>query len=128
MNTNRSYVAFILYAVSAACSVWLAGAQAAPEQRPANVQFIHLPSGIEVNGDGLTLRVTALRDDVLRVRASHHGRLPEDSSWAVLAVPRAASVMVTEEATGFRTNALRVSFDRTLRLSVSDLSGHVLQQ
>ena len=32
----------------------------------------------------LVMQITALRDDVLRIRASGTGVLPEDASWAVL--------------------------------------------
>jgi len=43
-----------------------------------------LPNGIEVNSGNLNIKVTALRDDVLRVTLYHEGALPEDASWAVL--------------------------------------------
>jgi alpha-glucosidase len=76
----------------------------------------------------MTIRVTALRDDVLRVRASKGGDFGEDASWAVLPGPRTSTVEVIAEDGGFKTKALRVSFDKTMRLTVSDLSGHVLQQ
>jgi alpha-glucosidase len=92
------------------------------------IQTQHLPNGIEISGNGVALWVTALRDDVLRVRASENGELPEDASWAVLKEARGASVPVTAESAGFSTKALRVSFDSSMRLTVSDLSGHVLQQ
>jgi alpha-glucosidase len=92
------------------------------------LQTQHLRNGIEITVNGVTLCVTALRDDVLRVRASQGGVLPEDASWAVLTEARGASVPVTAETAGFTTKALRVSFDDILRLTVSDLSGHVLQQ
>ncbi len=38
------------------------------------------------------MQITALRDDVLRIRASGTGVLPEDASWAVLPEARSASV------------------------------------
>ena len=87
-----------------------------------------LPNGIEVSAAGVTVQITALREDVLRVRATHSGALPEDASWAVLPAARTASVKVAPDTNGFHTAALKVSLDASLRLTVSDLSGNVLQQ
>jgi alpha-glucosidase len=92
------------------------------------IQTQRLANGIEISGNGVTLWVTALRDDVLRVRASQSGEPPADASWAVLSEAREASAPVTAESAGFCTKALRVSLDSSMRLTVSDLSGHVLQQ
>jgi alpha-glucosidase len=91
-----------------------------------------LPNGIEVSAHGTVLRVTALRDDVLRVRAAQDGKLPEDASWAVLPAARTASVRTTPDITagniGFHTNSLRISLTPDLRLTVADLAGHILQK
>jgi alpha-glucosidase len=120
--------ALFLFAIGAALSAPLAGAQRAPQTAPDIAHVNQLPNGIQISGHGVTMRVTALREDVLRVRASRSGVFTEDESWAVLAKARAASVPVTPESTGFRTKALRVSFDSSMQLTVSDLAGHVLQQ
>jgi alpha-glucosidase len=92
-----------------------------------------LPNGIELRDGALVMRITALRDDVLRIRASHAGALPEDASWAVLPEPRAASVAVTQESdatvAGFHTASLRVRVGRANGLlTLLDLVGNVLQQ
>src|SRR6202012_3342820 len=76
---------------------------------------------------------TALRDEVMRVRASAGASLSEDASWAVLAGSRTASVPVTPENTattvGFSTHSLHVEIDRkTLCLTVRSHDGRVLQQ
>ena len=76
----------------------------------------------------LTIRVDALRDDVLRVRVYPAGQPAEDASWAVLPAARTARVPVQTEADGFQTGAVRVAIGADLRLTVSDLAGHVLQQ
>jgi alpha-glucosidase len=91
-----------------------------------------LPNGIELRDGALIMRITALRDDVLRIRAGS-GTLPEDSSWAALPGPRAASVAVTQNSdssvAGFHTAILRITADRkTGRLTVFDNSGRVVQQ
>ena len=79
------------------------------------------------------MEITALRDDVLRVRVGPEGKLPEDASWAVLPEARTAKVTVTASnnrgAAGFKTAKLIVSVDRaTMALKVTDLDGHVIDQ
>lgn len=102
----------------------------APEN-PATVKA--LSNGIEVRNGKTVLQVVALRDDVLRVRQSINGELPEDASWAV---PQAIRQLVsnvipesTEHAFGFRTKVLRVRIEpASLRLSISDSQGNILQE
>jgi alpha-glucosidase len=90
-------------------------------------------NGIEIRSESAVMQVTALQDDVLRVRVGPRGQLPEDASWAVLAAARTASVRVSAEedaaSVGFRTNTLRVKVDRaTMRLRVTDLNGTLIQE
>jgi alpha-glucosidase len=92
-----------------------------------------LPNGIELHDGILILRITALRDDVLRIRASRSGVLPEDASWSVLPEARSASIAVTQDSdaksAGFHTASLRITVDRTSGLlTLSDLAGNILQQ
>jgi alpha-glucosidase len=92
-----------------------------------------LPNGIELHDGPLTMRITALRDDVLRIRASRTAMLPEDASWAVLSEARSASIAVTQDSNptiaGFHTTAIRLSIDRaTGLLTLSDNAGNILQQ
>ncbi len=92
-----------------------------------------LSNGIEVRHAGMLLQVLALREDVLRVRLSPKGELPEDASWAVPAEVRHQRVEVTPDATpdavGFHTKTLSVRIERaTLQLSIIDLSGNILQE
>src|ERR1700757_165199 len=92
-----------------------------------------LPNGVEARHSGMLLQVVALRDDVLRVRLAAKGELPEDASWAALSDIRQQHVEVTPvvptDPAGFHTRALRVRIERaTLRLSITDLQGNVLQE
>src|ERR1041384_7800714 len=50
--------------------------------------------GIEVQAGSASLRVTALRDDIIRVRVAPGSAFPEDSSWAVLPEARSKSIDV----------------------------------
>jgi alpha-glucosidase len=95
--------------------------------------FQILPNGIEVRRNDTVLTVIALRNDILRVRLSAKGVLPEDASWAVPADIRHQAIDVSPEsfpdAYGFHTKLLRIRIDRiTLRLIVSDLQGNILQE
>jgi alpha-glucosidase len=92
-----------------------------------------LSNGIEIRSGEAILQITALRDDVLRVRVGPHGRLPEDSSWAVLPNSRVASTTVSAEedaaSVGFHTAALRIRVERaTMRLRITDLKGNIVQE
>jgi alpha-glucosidase len=128
MNRTRGLTALLFCVAGAALPGIYSWAQGVTNNVAAIIQTRPLPNGIELSGNGVTVRVTALRDDVLRVRAAKNGEFSEDASWAVLNGPRMSSVSVTAEKTGFSTKALRVSFDSEMRLTVSDLVGRVLQQ
>jgi alpha-glucosidase len=89
-----------------------------------------LRDGIELQAGSATVRITALRDDIVRVRIAP-GALPEDASWAVLAGPRSKSIDVKpieDSATvGFRTASLEVRVERSpLRVVIRDLAGNVI--
>ncbi len=91
-----------------------------------------LPNGIELHDGPLIMRITALRDDVVRIRAGKQ-ELPEDASWAVLPEARSARTAVTQESNAttaaFHTTVLRVTVDcATGRFTLLDLAGNVLQQ
>ena len=109
------------------------------QQRPGFVRLDRVtasratPNGIEIHSGSAVLLITALRDDVVRVRVGPAGQLPEDASWAVLPSSRTASVPVTAEssgsAVGFKTAKLHVSIRRDpLELTVTDLDGHVIAE
>ena len=92
-----------------------------------------LENGIEIQSGNAVMQITALRDDVLRVRIGAQGSLPEDASWAVLPDSRSAKASVSQEedsaSVGFYTAALRVRVTRaTMRLQISDLNGIVIQE
>src|ERR1700747_2842385 len=66
-----------------------------------------LDNGIELHSGSAVMQITALRDDVLRVRVGPEGTLPEDASWAVLPEARTAKVTAAAansgNAVGFKT-------------------------
>jgi len=88
-------------------------------------------NGIEVRSGTAIMQVTALRDDVVRVRVGPAGQLPEDASWAVLPSSRTSTVSVTLEsssnAVGFKTAKLHVAIRKDpFGISITDLAGHVI--
>jgi len=85
----------------------------------------------KAHDDGLQMEVTALNDDVLRVRLSLRDQSAEDASWVVPAALRARTLAIQSTqrgaATEFRTQHLNVRIETApLRLTVADLSGHII--
>ncbi len=114
-------------AMLAVAMVFAASAMAAPQ--PARVR--PLSDGVEVRVGPMVWRVTAVRDDIVRVRIGPRGELPEDASWAVLPAARTGNVAVRafaeNGAAGFRTAALTARIDLASgRLIVEDPSGAVI--
>ena len=131
MRSRRVWASVFCLCLLAPCT------HASAQQTPASQTFSQvtaatpLPNGIELRDGTLILRITALQQDVLRIRAGQ-GSLPEDASWAVLPEARTASVSVQPDSTadsiGFRTATLRVAIDRaTGLLSLYDLNGNLLE-
>ena len=90
-----------------------------------------LPNGVEVRGGALVVRVTALREDIVRVRVAPDGIWPEDASWAVLSDVRSRTPGVTAEgdtlSAGFSTGSMRVRVNRSsLAVEITDREGNVL--
>jgi alpha-glucosidase len=119
--------------------VVLSSLSASAQQAPPPLLLDHLtastalPNGIDITSGPAHEQITALRDDVLRIRISSTSTLPEDASWAVLSSARQSQVAVTplnsDAVIGFMTKSLRVEIDRaTLQLTIRDTSGNILQQ
>ena len=123
--------------------LWSSGLPAAAERPSPKSSNAHrslhpatmssLPNGVSLRAGDLHEQITALRSDVLRVRAWRGDVPPEDASWAVLPDARHGSIPVTVENAsdhfGFRTPALAVEVDKwTLEITVRDLAGNILQK
>ena len=111
----------------------MVGAQSNLEPATPHAVANALRNGVEIRCGTLNEQITALRDDVLRIRAWRGDTPPEDASWAVLAAARHAAVPVTADNTadhfGFLTHALIVAVDaHTLKITVRDTAGEILQQ
>ncbi|HKU28666.1 MAG TPA: TIM-barrel domain-containing protein, partial [Candidatus Sulfotelmatobacter sp.] len=89
-----------------------------------------LSDGIEIQAGSIVMRITALRDDIIRVRIAPDA-LPEDASWAVLPEARSKSMNVRSidesSAVGFRTATLEVRVEKNpARMVVRDLAGNII--
>lgn len=129
MRLKCTILALVLFSLS--CGVTRAQAHAAPAASDSQVSA--LSNGVKVSNGELHEQITALRDDVLRIRMWRGDTPPEDASWAVLAAVRHASVPVTEENAGghagFRTHDLAVDVDtQTLEFIVRDHDGNIVEQ
>jgi alpha-glucosidase len=94
--------------------------------------FVAREDGVDSQSGVVRMRVTAITDDVLRVRIAPSGDFGEDASWAVRSDWRTRSVKVSVAQAAqqpgiaeFRTAnlAIRIQLE-PLRLIVSDLAGH----
>jgi alpha-glucosidase len=115
-----------------ALSAFLAGSLlCATAAQAAASDIIVRSDGADIHSGPWFMRVTAITDDILRVRAAPAADLPEDASWAVPAEMRSRSVHVSvrprADGVDLQTATLAVRIERApLRLIVSDLAGHVI--
>ncbi|HEV2961181.1 MAG TPA: TIM-barrel domain-containing protein [Candidatus Angelobacter sp.] len=62
-------------------------------------QVSRIPGGIEIKAGQASIRVTAVSDSVIRVRAARQGKFGPDASWAVIPQPsRETATKITETA------------------------------
>ena len=138
MHRVRPYL-FVVFVILFSAATSQLTINAGAQQKAAFVRLDRvtasraLPNGIEIRSGAAVMQITALRDDVVRVRVGPTGQLPEDASWAVLPSSRTASVNVTPEsnggAVGFKTAKLHIVVHKDpFGLSVTDNAGHVIAQ
>ena len=143
VQANLSNYRFLLLAITVfkACSIFavLSPPASAQSGKPMHVSLDRvtgssaLPNGIEIQSGSATMQITALRDDLLRVRIGATGKLPEDASWAVLSSAKNGKVDVhplsAKDAVGFSTAKLHLSIRREpLAMTVTDNDGNVIAE
>ena len=126
------FLVFIAISAIHTCTLAAQG-PASPQQTTVSTvsSFQPIRDGIQIQAGEATMRITALRDDIIRVRISASSTLPEDASWAVLSEARTKSIDVQTSpdsgSAGFRTAALEVRIEKDpLRIVISDRSGNVI--
>jgi len=130
---------FVVFAALVSAAFSQLNVESHAQQRSAFVRLDRVTSsralanGIEIHFGPAIMQITALRDDVVRVRVGPAGQLPEDASWAVLPASRTANKNVTPESNGgtvgFRTAKLHVAVHKDpFGLTVTDDAGHVIVQ
>jgi alpha-glucosidase len=136
---NARHFVFVVFGILSAAAAIQAKVTAETPQKTGLVRLDRVTAsratanGIEVRSGTAVIQITALRDDVLRIRASASGQLPEDASWAVLPAARTATVPVSPESNGttvgFKTSKLHVALHKDpLELTVTDMDGHVIAE
>ena len=140
-NLSCAVLAFaLLYLTS---SGWCQNAAATPSQTPDIVQvrgitaIRPLSNGLEAKSDRATLRITAIRENILRIQIST-GDISANHSWAVLPAMITNSVAVNAipdsdhlqpSDVGFNTGQLKVTVNRDSgRIVISDSAGSVISQ
>ena len=122
-----------LFILSSSLPIGLRAQQTTEKKDALTTNFSALPNGVAIENGSLREEITALRDNVLRIRIGRDGTMPEDASWAVLPNARHSQVQVTPASSatsiGFRTHSLAIGITRSdLRLTIYDLSGKIVQQ
>lgn len=129
---SRFIVLFLVIATIASC---VASGQDSASPSEVEVKSVSssqpIRDGIQLQAGAATIRITALRDDIIRVRMSPNSSLPEDASWAVLPEVHGKSIDVQASqdsgSVGFRTATLDVRIEKDpLRMVISDRSGNVI--
>jgi alpha-glucosidase len=118
----------LMLPVAIACAAGAPAAAVTPDRFEATAPGASItarPDGIDIRTGAMLMRVTAMTNQILRVRIAADGRMPEDASWAVPASVRARSVQVTPAADGFSTAQVRVRYAAG-RLVVEDMAGRII--
>jgi alpha-glucosidase len=118
----------LLFAISLSGAVPACGGAECPFP-----QALRLADGVEVVSGAAHLRLTSVREGVLRVRLSPDGNFAPDASWAVLkdAVRPERDLKVVEgcDALELTAGAVRAKVDKkNLSLVFSDAAGRVISQ
>jgi alpha-glucosidase len=134
MSSLNGWLAILFSVLTAGSGV---AAQTAVAPQPASTldsvtASKPLPDGIELQAGSVVVRLTAVRDDIIRVRIAPDS-LPEDASWAVLPEAHGKSVNVQpideSSSVGFRTAALDVRIERNpARIVFRDLANNIISE
>ena len=125
MKIGQFFAALALVTAPHAVQAAAANATAPVDVERSSVEQV--PDGVSVRSGMVLLAVTAITDEILRVRIGRDGKLPEDASWAVLPQMRKGHAAVTPLKDGFATRSLTVIVDpTTLKMTVGDESGKLI--
>ena len=87
------------------CAIACAGDRAQGWQHLANVQDVETSKAGDLTAGTAKVRITAVRDGIVRVRVAPNGKFPEDFSWAVVQAPEAPAVSIEEGTKEVRMTA-----------------------
>jgi alpha-glucosidase len=127
----RNAAAWLFFSLIFSITTLKAGGQSWTS--PGDVsQVSRIPGGVEVKAGQATVRVTAVGDSVIRVRASRDGHFGPNQSWAVTSAPSSkAAPTITETPAlleiGLPAGRVRI-VKSPLHLVFLDTSGQVLAE
>src|SRR5215467_16204157 len=125
----RKTAVFLLLAV---CAVTAPGSHAQQWTSIGDAaRVLRITGGVEIKASHATIRVTAVSDSVIRVRAAQHGTLAADASWAVIEQPRGTAPRISETSSKVEIAipAGRVRIMKSpLRLVFLDEKGQVINE
>src|ERR1700749_2686111 len=120
MRTTFRLRAFLVMCLAPGWTVlhaWQAPQTAEVPSLDHGTNFVARPYGVEIEDGSTREEITALRDDVIRIRIGRNSKMPEDASWAVLPEARRSRVNITPESSassfGFRTGSIQVQIARS---------------
>ena len=87
MRTMCRFCAFLVMCVAPGWTVLLAWQ--APQRAEVLIldhgtSFVARADGVDIEDGSTREEITAMRDDVIRIRIGRNAKMPEDASWAVL--------------------------------------------
>ena len=126
MSISKAGALALIFMAAMPATAHAAGA-APPADNSIGDGLFSRPDGIEARRGHVLMRVTALTDQIVRVRIARDGVLREDASWAVLPAMRAQRAPVRLLQNGFATAVIRAVVDpASLALTITGLSGKVI--
>src|SRR5215472_11158046 len=121
-----------VFLLLAACPVTGLGSQAQQWTSIGDAaRVLRITGGVEIKASHATIRVTAVGDSVIRVRAAQHGTLAADASWAVIEQSRGTAPRISEtpSAVEIAIPAGRVRITKSpLRLAFLDERGQAVNE
>jgi alpha-glucosidase len=122
--------AVVLIVLAVLSSVRASAQTAAGWHHIGSVQHVEkLSDGVELSDGTAKVRITAIRDGIVRVRIAPDGNFPKDTSWAVIQSPEPLSVQIDETSSEVHlaTGSVRVIVQKSpLLITFADASGRTL--
>jgi alpha-glucosidase len=99
-------------------------------EHPGRVDAVaKLKDGVELTSGNARVRISFVRDGIVRVRVAPHGTFPPDHSWAIVQAPQPQAISVQDSSTGVKVSAgdVAVTIQKsTLLITFLDGGGNIV--